>query len=255
MRCVQCAQYIENDSLFCKFCGAKQNTEMLIEYIYCDKALDMRNSMTLPQDFSVYSYTYFLKESAARESFEREYNISRRVQNSIHSREVGEMVYMSVPYGGTIWDEVSKHPYNSFANVLVYYDSVYFHGNHNHYDRKQLSVAKLQPAITINPNINQRVVLFIFSDYVVLTDDPNNHVGYEVVEEIYSDPKLAMNRLRSEYSKYANDPSFRFDVIDKRDTYENDMDEYFSVYYYGVRIYKNGHKIRHLAICPGILRR
>ena len=252
MRCLQCGQFIENDSKFCKYCGSKQNPEYEVKYIFSTKDRTIVKETGLPQDSHFNTFTYFWNEDSAMDAFMKKYDQDCRIANRNSDNRVGEICYPGYDENGSCLNFVNEHPNNSLDNIIQYYDKYHQYNNTLRHETRELSLAKLTPSIVVNPYVKNNICVFIFKEYVVLNDD--NHVGYMQKEEFFSEASYAMERQQEEFLKYKNDPSYSFEIFDKRDSYMTEVSEYDTVWYYGIHVYKNGHRVRHLDVCARILR-
>lgn len=253
MRCSQCGQSIDHDSKFCKFCGKKVDTTIVVGYIYSIKSRNIKKESNLPQDsdFSseIYYWNFDKAQAHIRDDFDRKCRMA--VEDSSH--RAGAMCYPGYDKRGTYFDFVNQHPNNSLDNIIQYYDSYYQYNGKLWHSTNELSLAKITPPLVVNPNSNQDICIFIYEEYIVLNDDVNNHIGYKLKEEFFSDSAYAMNRQQEEYLKYKYDSSYSFEVIDDRNSYVSRLYDFNSVYFYAIHIYKSGHKIRLLNVCASIL--
>lgn len=257
MYCPNCHNHIDDNSVFCKFCGTKQMNEQRIELIFAYKDRTIKKKSGLPEDSYFCSWTYFLNENRARASFKREYTLDIQVAASHPEYTIHPIQLLKSDGYSTNIDEIHKGSLNLLDNLVEYYDQYHLYNGKTYHDRHELYAVKCQPAFTINPNLrNNRIIAFVYEEYVVLNDSDDNHKGYVYSQKLFSDSDAAIQQLRSDVNSFsAKVYNATTKIVDKRNGFDFHDDEAMeSSYYYTIFVYKDGHRIRHFSVEPVVLR-
>ncbi len=196
MFCYQCGYQIDDNSIFCKYCGAHQKVQekpVIASFAFILREWSYSKLTEFREDRYINWETYYLSEEFAYKRLSDKYKDLCNLAKLYGSYSVNPIANTRLSC-----DERGL-PINSLSNIIASFD--YFHQSEGRNWRTKYDLVKVRlvPELNYYPNLKDKIYNYIFTERVILDDSRDSPRGYTNTVEVYTESSAAMERLISVY--------------------------------------------------------